>query len=295
MFTQFFGNYLLSKNYITTEQLAKALLKQKETRVKLGVLAINAGYMTAKQVDEIHAMQMKTDKRFGDLACEIGYINGEQLLSLLAQQKTSHLLLGQTLIDLGYISNEEFEHALNSYLRKHAITDIDFTDTQNDKVEDIIQKFYQFNTYDNAKVYIDYVSLLFKNIIRFVGDDFIPLEAKTIKQHQGDWIILQEISGPIKATTAISADEKSFLAFASRCANETFTENNEYAQAAVADFLNLHNGLFAVNTSIAQQGELDIHPQDIKHNSSVTFDRETFLIPVAFSFGTIQVVLTCHN
>ena len=57
MFTQFFGNYLLNQRLVSPEQLTEALELQKTTRLKLGVLAINAGYMTAAQVDEVHNAQ----------------------------------------------------------------------------------------------------------------------------------------------------------------------------------------------------------------------------------------------
>ena len=73
MFTQFFGSYLLNKKIVSAANLRVALEKKDTTRVKLGVLAINAGYMTAKQVDAIHKKQATVDKRIGDIAVDMGY------------------------------------------------------------------------------------------------------------------------------------------------------------------------------------------------------------------------------
>ena len=56
MYTQLFGGYLLNHGILTTAQLAAVMDQAKETRVKLGVLAINAGYMTAAH----RAMPMPT-------------------------------------------------------------------------------------------------------------------------------------------------------------------------------------------------------------------------------------------
>lgn len=39
MYTQFFGNYLLEKDIITTEQLLDALQEQSKVHLKLGTLA----------------------------------------------------------------------------------------------------------------------------------------------------------------------------------------------------------------------------------------------------------------
>lgn len=47
MFSQYFGQYLLNEKYLTAEQLKASLEYQQSVRLKLGVLAINAGYMNA--------------------------------------------------------------------------------------------------------------------------------------------------------------------------------------------------------------------------------------------------------
>lgn len=49
MYTQFFGNFLLSKGYITNEQLFDALKEKAQKHAKLGTLAIHSGLMTAAE------------------------------------------------------------------------------------------------------------------------------------------------------------------------------------------------------------------------------------------------------
>ena len=82
MYTQFFGNYLLEKDIITTEQLLDALQEQSKVHLKLGTLAIHEGYMTAGEVDNIIIMQTHQDKKFGELAIEEGYLTEEQVNAL---------------------------------------------------------------------------------------------------------------------------------------------------------------------------------------------------------------------
>ena len=53
MFTQLFGNYLINKNIVTPAQLSEAIKVKNTTRLKLGVLAINAEYMNSTQVEEV--------------------------------------------------------------------------------------------------------------------------------------------------------------------------------------------------------------------------------------------------
>ena len=91
MFTQFFGSYLLNKKIVSPANLRVALEKKDTTRVKLGVLVINAGYMTAKQVDAVHKKQATVDKRRGDIAVDMGYLTEAQVEELLSSQKTGCL------------------------------------------------------------------------------------------------------------------------------------------------------------------------------------------------------------
>lgn len=118
MFTQFFGSFLLNRKIVSPANLRVALEKKDTTRVKLGVLAINAGYMTAKQVDAVHKKQATVDKRIGDIAVDMGYLTEAQVEELLSSQKTGCLLLGQALVDMGCLTNEEFETVLNDYKKK---------------------------------------------------------------------------------------------------------------------------------------------------------------------------------
>ncbi len=104
MFSQFFGNYLLHRKLVNTTQLREVLALQDTVRVKIGILAIDAGFMTAPQVDRVHQLQIKMDKRFGEIAIKEGYLNEDQLTDLLGQQNKRHLILSQALIDKGILT-----------------------------------------------------------------------------------------------------------------------------------------------------------------------------------------------
>lgn len=292
MFTQFFGNYLLNQRLVSNWQLIEALELQKNTKLKLGVLAINAGYMTAAQVDEVHAAQQRMDKRMGDIAVEMGYLTQEKVTELLSSQKMGHLLLGQALVDKGYMTNRQFETALNEYKQANQISDIDFTSSQKKKVETAIRSFYNFNSFKNADLFTEYLALLFKNLIRFIGDDFAPLDSKLVTDYPTIWLASQVITGKFSAFTAIEGTETAFISFASRYAEETFTDNDEYVKASIAEFLNLHNGLFTVNMSNERQLELGMAPQLVDNKRLLKTSSDMFCIPICFPFGTVNILLS---
>lgn len=289
MFTQFFGSYLLNKQIVSAENLQKAIDLKSSTRVKLGVLAINAGYMTAKQVDAVHKMQATVDKRIGDIAVEMGYLTPAQVTQLLSAQKTGCLVLGQALVDMGCLTNEEFEKALNSYKAEHHLDDEDFVAESTQKTGAVIGSFYDIadKKTDNSELIFEYVNILFKDLIRFIGDDFTPLSAADTSCC--NTALVQKISGGFDAETSIMADDAALTAFASRYAEEELTENDEYTKDVVSEFLNLSNGLFTVNVSNSAGKELTLSPQQVQNAADVTAIKAkyTLRVPVAFPFGTV--------
>ncbi|MCI7766893.1 MAG: chemotaxis protein CheX [Oscillospiraceae bacterium] len=286
MFTQFFGNYLLNKQLVDTKQLADALAVQKQTRPRLGVLAINAGYMTAEQVDMVHAEQQRVDKRIGDIACDMGFLTHEQVEELLSSQGAAHLQLGQALVNSGAMTNTEFAEALNSYKNENSLTDVDFSDGSGAKIDELIKKFYNFADDSRSAYLTEYIALLFKNIIRFIGDDFTPLASTKVTEAASELAAVQKITGDFTCSTVISAPEKAYLGFASRYAGEELTELDEMAHASCGEFLNLHNGLFTVNVSNEMNTELKLQPQDYLENSGIS--GEIYVIPLVFPFGTVS-------
>ncbi len=293
MFTQFFGSYLLNNRLVTGEQLNKALELQSKVHVKLGVLAINAGYLTAQQVDELHCLQAIRDMRIGDLAVASGYITIQQVEELLSAQKPGYLTLGQALVDSGAMTNEQFGAALESYKASSRMTETEFSDEKLAAARQVISDFYQLDRAQMTDLFADYISLLFKNIIRFIGDDFTLLPAEepqacfAVRQ-----LAAQLVRGDVTLFTALEAQENTFVAFASRYAQEELYENNEYTQASAGEFLNLHNGLFAVNVSNTTTLELDLNPQQILSGKTLHGFESGFIIPIGFPFGTVRFLLS---
>jgi CheY-specific phosphatase CheX len=291
MYTQFFGNYLLNQQLISPDHLADALQMIKNTRVKIGILAINAGLISAEQAEEVHKEQQRTDKRMGDIMIEKGYIRESQLEALLKSQQSGHLMLGQVLIDNGYMTTSQFAHALNSYKESNKITDADFYNVKDNQTKQLLSRFYNFNGTSESKYLVGYISLLMKNLIRFIGDDFTPMPSEKVENVQCNCCAYQKISGPFNATVIADADITAFLEFASRYAGEVLTEYGEMAEASVGEFLNLQNGLFSVNLSDEIGEELTLKPQTAERNMTLTNLKNAFKIPVCFSFGTVNFIL----
>lgn len=291
MYTQFFGSYLLNKEYITMNQLIEVLEFQKNVRLKLGVLAINAGYMTADQVNKVHRLQLKIDKMFGSIAVEMGYLTDDQVSELLKSQNIGYILLGQALVDKGYMTNSRFENAIEEYKKECKIKDTDFTLVQSERMLEVIENFYEFESFEDASIYTEYISLLFKNLVRFVGDDFIPMKSITIRDFECKNFTCQRMSGEFSAYTALETDDNTLIKFSSRFSGEDYVELDEYVRASFSEFMNLTNGIFCVNMSNSDRMELDLTPQYFDRNRKIIKLKNAFCIPIKFTFGIVNFLI----
>lgn len=290
MYTQFFGNYLLEKKIITTEQLLDALQEQSKVHLKLGTLAIHEGYMTANEVDNIIILQTHQDKKFGELAIEQGYLTPGQVDSLLEAQKPDYLLLGQVLIEKGILSNTQFENIMVQYQSENELYDLDYSKFQKKKLDEMVEEVCDLSDEKQKTRFSEYLQLLITNLIRFIGNDFTILTPIPCKEYPSIYSVNQTIHGDFAIDSYLDTNETTAVEFASRYANDSFTEFDEYVKASLEDFLNLHNGLFNVNMSNAYSHELQLTPPQVHDGQIITFETKHLILPVIYPFGTINFV-----
>lgn len=292
MFSQFFGNFLLNRNLVTPLQLADGIQEVQKIHKKIGELAIRYGYLSEEQVEQIHILQTSQDKRFGELVVECGYISEAEMEKLLALQHNDYELLCKVLIDNKVLTKADCAHALSDFRANYKLDDLDtLTLLQTTKINILINDFYDLTRLDNAPVFMKYLTLLFNNITRFIGSDFTPYKEFIMTEPTNLKYFSQNIKGVFSACSAIYASEETFIGMASRYAQENFTEFDEYVQASICDFLNLHNGLFTVNASNEMQLELMLEPP-LEDACNLDFSNTVYCIPVSFSFGTVNFIIT---
>lgn len=291
MYAQFFGNFLLSHELITTEQLLAAMEHKNKNRPRLGTLAMHAGYLSASEVEHIHIVQTHKDQKFGEIAVELGLLSQAQVNELLALQVPDYLAFGQALIDMGIIDIYEWERLVADYISENEINELEFSENSREKVETLYLHTREKRgdkPVDNFKS--TYTTLLFNNLIRFIGDDFTPLRGEDFPEYPIEFCISQEITGKHHIKLYIDMSMETCIEFASRYVGDDFTEYDEYVEASIMDFANLHNGLFCVNESNSENVELSLEPPQVEKNPLLEFKQLATLMPVIYPFGTINFI-----
>ncbi len=292
MHTQFFGNFLLNKGVITPEQLIDALKVQAYAHKKFGTLAIHSGYMSASEVEDVYITQTHFDKHFGELATELGYLSADQVDELLDTQLPDYMLLGQILVEQKIITRIEFENLIAEYQSAYEIYDLDLIDEQKDMVEKLLANFYLPEDAPYSQNILSYLTLFFNNLVRFIGEDFTPLNIIVLPEVPTNFCVSQDVEGSFSFLSALDMEPETAVAFASRYMNEELTEMDEYVRASMEDFLNLHNGLFSVNMSNDFSMELHLHPPVINEHTTLATESPSYLLPIIYSFGTINFIFS---
>lgn len=295
MYSQLFGSYLLRKGAVTPEQLTDAITKVSTSRIKLGTLAIHAGIMAASEVDEVCFLQTREDKRFGEIAIERGYLTDDQVRDLLNSQSPDYLLLGQCLVDENIISNTDLQQHMLDYQTENELYDMDLNLENKDKIKRLIERFFMIAEVPVTEYSILYMELMFNNLVRFIGDDFTPLTPVPCTEYPVNYCVSQALHGKINCISRIDMTSDVAVQFASRYAKEEFSEFDEYVQASIEDFINLHNGLFIVNMSNQYSTELLLDPPSVDEGEVLTMPPASFLIPIVYPFGTIHLLTSLYG
>lgn len=298
MFEQFFGKYLLEKNHVTAIQLHSILERLAVARVRLGVLAIDAGLMTGEQVETVHRMQRQENLRFGELAVREGFIGKDALEDLLQRQAKPHLLLSQTLVDDGLFTFEEIEELIQDYKRDSGLSEREIEALQDDDIDGVLKAFFQADrgpfvdrSFDSCS---SYAGLFLKNIVRFVSPHvrFDRMRSACEWEYRG--IVYQKIRGEAyEFAYGLAGNTDGLLAFARHYMPKLKIESmDELGWDAVGEFLNVQNGIYL--SALSEKGaEPNLMPPEHGEFGRVS-GGFVLLVPVSLPFGEYHIVIAAY-
>jgi hypothetical protein len=121
MGVKFFGQYLIEKGVVDSDQIRAALKLMDEENRSLGELAEAGGILTTEEAAKVNAQQRYCDIPFGELAVEMGLLSEEQVEYLVVFQEQTRLRIGQALVRLGCLPNARLLQLLVQYENEQAV------------------------------------------------------------------------------------------------------------------------------------------------------------------------------
>lgn len=300
MHTKFFGSFLLNHGVITSDQLLELIKLQATSNMKLGAMAIHAGLMTGREVEDVFVMQEQKNKSFSELVVSEGYLTQAEVDDLRSTHTPDFLVLGQNLVEKNIITSAQLQNLITDYQSEYEIDDFNLMEDQKTSINDLIQHCYLFEDTLPSKIITPYIDLLFTNLTNMIGSDFSLLTMLQLPECPVDIGLSQKISGEINLLTAIEMEPPAAVAFSSRylkkeklpAMEEQLLADEELVKECLADFLNLHNGLFSVNMSNDYSIDFNLSPPEIISNSGLFTKKTCYMIPIVFSFGTVHLIFS---
>ena len=142
--TRFFGQYLLSKEFITPPQLLAAVEYQEANNSRLGEVAVGLGLLTPFNAEKVNALQAREDRLFGDAAIDLDLLTTEQVQKVLAAQQGAHVRLGQAIEHLEYMTPAAVTDALKGFSDSEGEPDV-ITIPPGVLDEDVAQALHQLS------------------------------------------------------------------------------------------------------------------------------------------------------
>jgi hypothetical protein len=264
-----------------------------KNRVKIGVLALEAGYMTPFEVENTHMLQLRSDKKFGELAVENGYLTEDQVKQLLSKQKSQFALFGQALIDEGFMTFVELFRYLGEYKKSCDMSDNNFLAFQKGAISPVIDKAIDIEDTFRRDFIKTYIEIFIKNVIRFVNEDVSVGALKTVPDIQGDWVssqIIEDDSNSKDILSAFSGAEKSMLNFACGFSKDSFDSFNDMPQDILGEFLNCSNGIFISN--MADRGyDYNLRSQIVTKDKQLIDAENYYCVPFFIEANPFHLIM----
>lgn len=289
MFCRCFGNYLVGRHIITKKQLDLILEYRRHNRVKLGLIAVEQKLLTPARAEEVNRLQMRMDKRFGDIAIEKGYLSEKDVEKLLGLQGNPYLIFVQGAEDYNIMSKEKVDVCLLGFQKEFAYTSEQMEAFKGGDIEKTVEALTKAK-----EPYLSMISLILKNIIRFVSTDLSVGELTHVTEVTANYIALQELKGSYSAMLALTCMKDELLKIASPFAKEEFERVDADALDSVCEFINCTNGIFASKLSF-EDVDLDMLPPQSYEGVTLQSEGGFHVLPVEVSGEWINLILNVKS
>jgi len=293
VFSQFFISHLEKQGVITSQQAVDALTLQKDTKVRIGTLAVEEGMLTPEQAEIINRQQATANAHFGELALQNGFLTQEQLDSLLDKQPRDYVILKQILHDMAYAPAEVVDAALSAFREELGFSDAEFERLLDNHVDTYISKVAGIDVKANPILTV-FTRLFIKTAIRLVDKEIMVGKAVKLSGESVPYTISIKLKGDDTSAMVFSAGSiPGALEFAGKFAEGfmgiTIEATVDIAWDAMKEFLNCVGGLFTTELTSKTHLKLDIEVPE--YFDAYPVETETIALPFSLTTGGFKVFI----
>ncbi len=269
----YFAQYLLNNGVIEADELQGLLAKSLDAKPTLALLALREGMITGQQLAEFNVAADFAGQALGKKLLTAGQI--EKLNQLVPSDSQR---FAQVLLDEGRMDCLRLEQLFKE------------SDSSSDLIRASVRQVAGESLKVESVAYGDFAEIFIRSFIRFMDtpaviDNREPLLGDQDQSH----IVSQRLIGDISMTTGIVTADPMFIEMARRYSHEDITEIDELAADSLTEFLNVVNGLFAVDMA-RQDRDVDLEAPKIEANR-LPVGNHQLLLRIHTAFGSFVLVI----
>ena len=294
MHCQFFGNYLLERELLTHDQLIEAMNTTLDSNVISSILCVYKSLVIPSEAVMLLKESKETGTPFYQLCMDKSILSSAQIEQLKNEYMPHYLVLAQVLVDMDVVPIDVMADCIVEYEQQSELVDLEMMEDLEQKTDCILSEFATLTDSAYRDDLIDYISLLFNNLIHFIGSDFEPLPVQPMNQYYSKICSIQSILGTPNVYSMIDMQEDTAIEFANRFTDMEFETCDEYVHACLDDFLNLQNGLYIVNESNERNRTMTL---DAPYNPDYELQEpqgEGFFLSTKFPFGYVNFFFSLY-
>lgn len=290
MLNRLFGNYLVEKGKLTSEQLNILLPVEKEFKAGVEIIAIILKAMTPTAVRELTNSIDKEIEHFGEMAVNQGLLTDYKLEELLAYQSNNFMKFVQLLVDHDYVSYESINHEIDEFQQRKGLNDVQLSALIHDDLDQCISIFVPLKSPQLKEL----TKTLMQTMRRLIDRDVYLDNAYTAHSIQLDKYACQMIIGDLRMKFYISASNDGLLAIANHFTGDTYATVTEDALDSVGEFINCVNGLFATNMSY-DNISVDMNSPEYAMEGPFISNETLYVIPMHANGYSLRAVFEVYQ
>jgi len=274
----YFAQYLLNEGQIEQENVLDLLKKSASCKADFPIAALRKGLLSAEQIASVS--ENPSGEEFLRNAGKNGLLNAVQMDELRSLVPDEDLNFAQVLYDEKAVTLEKLESLFSAY-DKYGES----------PVREIVRNRAVAVGLDaEADRYSSFAELFVHSFKRFMDTPVVVNSKEVLVEAASlSHMVSQKLVGGVTMVTGIQAENGVFLEMARRYSHEDIKEVDALAVDCLCEFLNVVNGLFAVDIS-SENVEVDLDMPRVQENS-VPEANFQIVLAIDTSFGEFSLVM----
>lgn len=273
----YFAQYLLNEGFINDDEAGRLLRASTEKKAGISLSALRSGMISPEHLETLAA---RDGEEFLHAAAKNGMLSAAQVEELRSSISDDDLNFAQVLLDENRADVRKIKELFDACdaLEASPVRQV------------VLDKAAKAELFMEADRYADFSELFVRSFKRFMQTPVIVKADEPITESaELSHIVSQRLLGDVTMVTGIHAQDDVFLEMARRFSGEDITEVDELTVDSLCEFLNVINGLFAVDVA-RQELEIDLDAPRVAENSYADGNLQLVLL-IETGFGKFALVL----